>query len=135
MCVHKFLFLQNKNTKIGGKKLEEVKDIFTLAGEEISNTLMYMEFDKFDPYIALLLYLHKKLCETHIKSAKEWIEQQNKTWAKDVEFPGMMFTIERAGKITEIINKQMNCFSNIKRIMEKLEKENVFEKILEIIGK
>jgi len=115
--------------------LEEVKDIFTLAGEEISNTLMYMEFDKFDPYIALLLYLHKKLCETHIKSAKEWIEQQNKTWAKDVEFPGMMFTIERAGKITEIINKQMNCFSNIKRIMEKLEKENVFEKILEIIGK
>jgi hypothetical protein len=117
------------------KEVPEAMDIFTLAGEAISDTLMYMEINKSDPYIALLLYLHKKVCEIHIKSAKGWIEQQKKTWAKDVEFPGTMFTIKRAEKIIEMIDEQKVSFLKIKEIMEKLEKENVFEKILEIINK
>jgi hypothetical protein len=57
------------------------------------------------------------------------------TWAKNTEFPGMMFIIQRAEKIIKEIDKNIMVFPTMKEVVKKLEEENVFEKILEIIGK
>lgn len=110
-------------------------DIYSLASDEFSNTLLEIGIDKVGRYIALLLYLHKKLLEQRIKDAKKWIEEQKTTWAKNTEFPGMMFIIQRAEKIIKEIDKNIDGFPTMKEVVKKLEEENVFEKILEIIGK
>jgi hypothetical protein len=47
-----------------------VLDIYSLASDEFSNTLLEIGIDKVGRYIALLLYLHKKLLEQRIKDEK-----------------------------------------------------------------
>jgi hypothetical protein len=110
-------------------------DIYSLASDELSNTLLEIGIGKTGQYISILLYFHKKLLEQRIKDAKKWIEEQKTTWAKNTEFPGMMFIIERAEKIIKEIDRNIAGFPTIKESVKKLEEENVFEKILEIINK
>jgi hypothetical protein len=112
-----------------------VPGIYRLASYELSNTLLQIGIDKAEQYLAILLYLHKKLLEQRIKDAKKWIEEQKTTWARKTEFPGMMFIIERAEKIIKEIDSNIAGFPTIKESVKKLEEENVFEKILEIINK
>lgn len=78
-----------------------------------------------------LLYFYKKILQEFIEDGERWMERERKIEGSEAKFPVLEAAISDAKNLIRRIDKVLEEFPTLKKIVEKLEKKNFFKRIIE----